>query len=76
MNHKPDHLTEAAWEALAARSEDRVYFIYLVQIITRKSLGEMTRKLSVTESRNLCQFRGTFSRRNSSVAAANWAQVA
>jgi hypothetical protein len=27
MTHKPDHLTEEAWEALAARSEDRVYFI-------------------------------------------------
>jgi Cdc6-like AAA superfamily ATPase len=27
MNHKPDHLTDEAWEALAARNEDRVYFI-------------------------------------------------
>ena len=27
MTHKPDHLTEEAWEALAARNEDRVYFI-------------------------------------------------
>jgi predicted ATPase len=27
MNHKPDHLTDEAWEVLASRSEDRVYFI-------------------------------------------------
>jgi Cdc6-like AAA superfamily ATPase len=27
MTHKPDHLTDEAWEALASRNEDRVYFI-------------------------------------------------
>jgi hypothetical protein len=37
--------------------------LYLVHVMIRKSLGEMTRKLSATESRNASQFRGTFSRR-------------
>ena len=51
-------------------------FVYSVHATTRKSLGDMTRKLSLTESHRLTQFRGTFSRRNSSVASANWAHVA
>jgi len=50
--------------------------IYLVHLKTRKSPGLMTRKLSVTELRNSGQFRGTCSRRNPSVALANWVQVA
>ena len=49
---------------------------YPVHVTTRKSLGDMTRKLSVTESRSCAQLRGTFSRRNSSVASANWVHVA
>src|SRR5450756_43023 len=52
------------------------YEIYPVHVITRKSLGLMMRKLSVTESQSSAQFRGTFSRRKPSVASANWAQVA
>ena len=54
----------------------RISKVYLVHLITRKSPGLMTRKLSVTESRNPAQFRGTFSRRNPSASSANWAQVA
>ena len=50
--------------------------LYPVHATTRKSLGDMTRKLSVTESRRSAQRRGTFSRRKSSVASANWAHVA
>lgn len=50
--------------------------IYPVHVTTRKSLGLMMRKLSVTESQRSAQFRGTFSRRKPSVASANWAQVA
>ena len=50
--------------------------IYPVHVMTRKSFGFMTRKLSVTESQRSAQFRGTFSRRKPSVASANWAQVA
>src|SRR5450830_1540795 len=50
--------------------------VYPVHDITRKSLGLMMRKLSVTESQSSAQFRGTFSRRKPSVASANWAQVA
>ena len=49
--------------------------IYPVHVTTRKSLGLMMRKLSVTESQRSAQFRGTVSRRNPSVASANWAQV-
>ena len=45
--------------------------IYPVHVTTRKSLGLMMRKLSVTESQKSAQFRGTFSRRKSSVASAN-----
>src|SRR5450830_1239304 len=50
--------------------------LYPVHVTTRKSFGLMTRKLSVTESHRIAQFRGTFSRRKPSVASANWAQVA
>src|SRR5271170_4957091 len=45
---------------------------YLGHAITRKSLGLMTRKLSVTESRNISQHLGTLSRTNHSTA---WAKV-
>src|ERR1035437_3925694 len=45
--------------------------VYPVQAITRKSFRDMTRKLSVTESHRLAQFRGTLSRKKSSVASAN-----
>jgi hypothetical protein len=50
--------------------------VYPVQVMTRKSLGLMTRKLSVTESHIVAQLRGTFSRRKPSVASANWVTVA
>ena len=50
--------------------------VYPVHVMTRKSFGLMTRKLSVTESQRSAQFPGTFSRRKLSVASANWAQVA
>ena len=49
--------------------------VYPVHVITRKSLGDMMRKLSVTESQRSSQFRGTFSRRKLSVASAKWAKV-
>src|SRR5450631_4431702 len=48
-----------------------IFIIYPVHVTTRKSFGLMTRKLSVTESHRLAQFRGTFSRRKPSVASAN-----
>ena len=50
--------------------------VYPVHVMTRKSFGLMTRKLSVTESQRSAQFRGTVSRRKPSVASANWAHVA
>ena len=50
--------------------------LYPVHVMTRKSFGLMTRKLSVTESQRSAQFPGTFSRRKLSVASANCAQVA
>ena len=50
--------------------------VYPVHAITRKSLGDMTRKLSVTESHRFAQLRGTVSRRKPSVASANWVHVA
>ena len=56
--------------------EYRARVRYPVHAITRKSLGDMTRKLSVTESHRSAQFRGTVSRRKSRVASANWVQVA
>src|ERR1019366_841844 len=43
--------------------------VYPVHVTTRKSLGLMMRKLSVTESQRSAQFRGTFSRRKPSVAS-------
>jgi len=39
--------------------------VYPVHATTRKSFGDMTRKLSVTESHRSAQLRGTFSRRKS-----------
>ena len=56
--------------------EPRLVVLYPVHVMTRKSFGLMTRKLSVTESQRSAQFPGTFSRRKLSVASANWAQVA
>ena len=50
--------------------------VIAVHVITRKSLGEMTRKLSVTESHSFAQFLGTVSRRNLKVASANSRQLA
>src|SRR5450759_1545197 len=63
-----------AWATPMARAKANTYtvlVIYPVHVITRKSLGLMMRKLSVTESHRLAQFRGTFSRRKPSVASAN-----
>src|SRR5450756_2744035 len=54
----------------------RIPQLYSVHVTTRKSLGLMMRKLSVTESQRSAQFRGTISRRKPSVASENWAQVA
>ena len=51
------------------------YVLYLAHVTTRKSLGEMTRKLSVIIARS-AHLRGTFSRKKPSVASANWAHVA
>ena len=50
--------------------------LYPVHVTIRKSFGLMTRKLSVTKSRHLRQFLGTFSRKKSSVASANCPHVA
>ena len=50
--------------------------VYRVHVMTRKFFGNMTRKLSLTESRNQAQFLGTLSRRNTSVGSANWVKVA
>ena len=60
----------------AKRHELHEILVYPVHVTTRKSMGLMMRKLSVTESQRSAQFRGTISRRKPSVASANWAQVA
>ena len=87
-NGKVRSIERAAIEIAAQRyevSEDALYhrmhrapkkYIYPVHVMTRKSFGLMTRKLSVTESQKSAQFRGTVSRRKPSVASANWAHVA
>src|SRR5450759_4893406 len=61
---------------IAERLTRQGLYVYPLHVTTRKSLGLMMRKLSVTESQRFAQFRGTFSRRKPSVASANWAQVA
>jgi Resolvase, N terminal domain len=48
---------------------------YPVHPRSRKSLGEIIRKLSVTESQNSAHLLGTWSRRNSRVVSANSPQV-
>ena len=66
-----------ALSVVDGKIDDRkINWIYPVHVMTRKSFGLMTRKLSVTESQRSAQFPGTFSRRKLSVASANWAQVA
>ena len=60
----------------ASKFMSTVLILYPVHVMTRKSFGLMTRKLSVTESQRSAQFRGTVSRRKPSVASANWAHVA
>ena len=65
---------ESVTRAFYARSD--LDLIYSVHLITRNSFGLMTRKLSVTESQRVAQFRGTASRRKPSVALANRVQVA
>ena len=49
--------------------------VYPVHPRSRKSLGEIIRKLSVTESQNSAHLLGTSSRRNSRVVSANSPQV-
>ena len=61
---------------LLAYAQQKLRKVYPVHVMTRKSFGLMTRKLSVTESQRSAQFPGTFSRRKLSVASANCAQVA
>src|ERR1035437_9941128 len=58
------------------KNNSALLLLYPVHVTTRKSLGLMMRKLSVTESQVATQLRGTVSHRKPSVASANWAQVA
>ena len=51
--------------------DTQIYELYLDHFKTRKSLGSMTRKLSVTESRNSDHRTGTVSLRNSRTSSAN-----
>ena len=76
-----ESLTDALWQTqqISEYELEESYGelkLYPVHVTTRKSLGLMMRKLSVTESQRSAQFRGTFSRRKPSVASANWVQVA
>ena len=50
-------------------------YLYFVHLITRKSSGEMIRKLSVIESRKFSQSIGIFSLRNLISASANCLHV-
>ena len=54
---------------------DYTWELYPVHPRSRKSLGAIIRKLSVTESRNSAQLLGTLSRRKPRVASANSVQV-
>ena len=58
-------------DANFAAVSDGLFLVYPVHVMTRKSFGLITRKLSVTESQRSGQFRGTISRRKLSVASAN-----
>ena len=49
-------LAERALEIVSLRSPHRLSMVYPVHVMTRKFLGDMMRKLSVTESRNRGQF--------------------
>ena len=52
------------------------FMLYPVHAIIRNSVGSMTRKLSVTSSQYVVQFRGTSSRRKLSIAVLNSLNVA
>ncbi len=63
----------------SSHSWSRIFFymiLYPVHARTRKSFGSMTRKLSVTELQNSCQFCGTSLRRKLSTSPANSLEVA
>ena len=72
----PPHKIGDLERATFSNIEHQAIEVYPVHVMTRKSFGLMTRKLSVTESQRSAQFPGTFPRRKLSVASANWAQVA
>src|ERR1700751_1346288 len=55
-----NHNIPIEWAERGVRKEE---YVYPVHVTTRKSLGLMTRKLSVTESQKSAQLRGTFSHR-------------
>src|ERR1700679_3979242 len=58
-----------------AKPHDLGLQIYRAHPRSRKSLGEIIRKLSVTESQDSAHLLGTSSRRNSRVVSANSPQV-
>ena len=63
-------------EPPVALTRDRLEeFLYPVQPRSRKSLGEIIRKLSVTESQSSAHLLGTSSRRKTRVASANSPRV-
>jgi hypothetical protein len=63
-------------ESRGIRTAKKNIDLYPVHVGTRKSLGLMTWKLSVTELRKLPQFLGTLPRKKSRVAPANCPHVA
>ena len=67
-------LPETVWKKTWA-IRHIVLDVYPVHPRSRKSLGEIIRKLSVTESQNSAHLLGTWSRRNSRVVSANSPQV-
>src|ERR1700722_1628785 len=69
-----ENLTAAQAQLLVGDILERIA-LYPAHPRSRKSLGEIIRKLSVTESQNSAHLLGTSSRRNSRVVSANSPQV-
>ena len=66
-------LAAGGWDT--SYEKTNTFSLYPVHPRSRKSLGEIIRKLSVTESQNSAHLLGTSSRRNSRVVSANSPQV-
>ena len=85
LDEMSTHLDLSAKETIINEGDDAKHLfnvteglvkLYPAHVRTRKSLGDMTRKLSETSSHSVLQFFGTFSFKNPSIVSQNSLYVA